>query len=135
MTEKRRKTFTLDPANAELCDDHHNASALVNDLLTQYREGNDKDTVAIDLQIQQKKRELKEKNRQAERVESELTELQQLRDGMQDQAAAELREAREALEHTPKDPTNPAIQKWANDLDMTPPELVERLDSHNTVTQ
>lgn len=128
MTDKRRKSFSLDEPNAELCDDHDNASALVNDLLTQYRKGADKETVAIDLQIQQKKRELEEKDRQRERVESELQELRQLKAGVESRESADLQRAKDVLSSTPRDPSNVAIQDWADDLGMTPEELIEELE-------
>lgn len=128
MSGKRRKTFTLDEANAELCDEHVNASALVNDLLTQYRKGDDKETVAVDLQIQQKQRELREKDRQRDRVESELEELRQLKAKMQQREDGDLKRAKKALSSTPRDPENPAIQTWADDLGMTPEQLIEELE-------
>lgn len=129
MTEKKRKSFTVDPENAELCEDHDNASALVNDLLEQYRKGSDKETAGIDLQIVQKERELKERKRDVERLERDLQELRELKAGINKKKDAKLSEAREALEDTPKEVENGAIQNWASDLGMTPQQLVDELQS------
>lgn len=126
--EKERKSFTIDPENAEVCDDHDNASALVNDLLEQYRKGSDKETVGIDLQINQKKRELRERRKEVERLEQDIQELKQLKAGISKKEDAELENAREALEDTPKKVENDAIQNWASDLGMTPQQLVDELE-------
>lgn len=128
MSDKKPKSFTLDEENAELCDDLDNASAVVNDLLEQYRKGADKETVAIDLQIQQKERELRNAKRDVERLESDLQELKQLKAQIGVQEDAELQEARRELADTPRDPSNPAIKNWASKLGMTAQELVDRLE-------
>lgn len=127
MTDKERRTFTIDPENDELCQEHDNASALVNELLEQYRKGSDKETVGIDLQIEQKQRELQERRKEVERIERDIEELEQLRAGISKQEDAQLSEAKEALANTPKEPTNDAIQSWASDLGMTPAQLIDEL--------
>jgi len=132
MSEKARRTFTIDPENDEICQDHDNASALVNDLLEQYRKGSDKETVGIDLQIQQKERAIRSKQREVERLQDDLRELKQLRAGIQKQENAKLEEARDALDDTPKEVENGAIQNWAADLGMTPQELIDELEQDDT---
>lgn len=128
MSDKKAKSFTLEPENAELCDELDNASAVVDDLLTQYRQGADKETVAIDLQIQQKERELRNARRDVERLESDLAELKELKAQMNKREDAKLQDAQEALEGVPREATNPAIENWAEQLGMTPQELLNKLD-------
>jgi len=127
MSDKKPKSFTIDEENAELCDELNNASAVVNDLLTQYRKGADKETVAIDLQIQQKERELRNAERDVERLESDLEELKQLKAQLGAQEDAELQQAREELSDTPRNPSNPAIKNWAGKLGMAPEALIQEL--------
>lgn len=127
MTDKERRTFTIDPENDELCKEHDNASALVNELLEQYRKGSDKETVGIDLQIEQKQRELRDRRKEVKRIERDIEELEQLRAGINKQEDVELSKAKEALANTPKEPTNDAIQSWASDLGLTPAQLIDEL--------
>lgn len=127
MTDKQRKTFTVDPQNAELCEQLDNASAVVNDLLTQYRKTGDSDTVALELQIQQKEREEREKKRELERVQQDKEELQELKRQLSSQESAELQEAREALDGVPHEPTNPGIKNWSDKLGIEPQKLIDRL--------
>lgn len=128
MSDKERRTFSLDPANDEYCKELDNASAKVNRIITQLRKGAAADTVAIDTQLQQKRRELNEAERKVERIEDDIAELERVKADLTSQDWAEMTEARNALRNTPKNPTNPAIKKWANKLGMTPERLVERLD-------
>lgn len=130
MTDKERRTFTLDPENDRYCEELDNASAKVNKVITQLRQGSDSGTVAIDMQLRQKRRELTEAKNTVDRLESDIEELERVKDELTTQESKEISDAREALEDTPKKTTNPAIKKWANDLSMTPERLVERLQQH-----
>lgn len=127
MTNKETRTFSLDPENDKMCENHDNASALVNDLLTQYRKGANRQSVAIDLQIEQKQRELEAKENETERIEQDLSELRQIKAAMGEQDDAELDSARDALADVSDDPTNPGVKNWADKLGMTPTELLDEL--------
>lgn len=127
---KERRTFSLDPENDRFCESHDNASALVDDLLTQFRESGERQTAALDLQIKHKREEFEEKEREAKRVKGELEDLQRLRAEFEKQEDAEIQSAREALEGVPRDPTNPAVENWAGKLGMTPQELIDEIDSN-----
>lgn len=128
MSDKQRKTFTLQPENAELCDELNNASAVVDELLSQYRKGKNKQTVAVELQISQKQRELDEAEDNVERLRNDIEELKQLRREFQSQENAELAKAREALDGVPRDENNPAVKNWAEQLGMTPTELLQQIE-------
>jgi len=104
-----------------------NASAVVDDLLDQYRKTGDRATAALDLQIEQKEGELSEVQDTVSRLERELAELRELRSQFEEQESAELKKARKELEDTPKDPSNPAIENWAGKLGMEPTELIEKI--------
>lgn len=124
---KKPKTVTLDRENHEFLQEQDNASALVNDLVEQYRRNGDRGTVGLELQRKQKRREAKHAKQRAERLQEDVEELDALIREFERDHNAELAEARQALEATPKDPDNPAIKKWAKDLGMTPEQLLDEL--------
>jgi len=127
MSDKERRTVTLDSENHEYLKKEDNASAVVNDLINQLRQSGERQTAALDLQIEQKERELSEAETTVDRLERELAELRQLRANYEHEEDAKLERAIDALENTPRDPSNPAVENWAGRLGMTPAELVEEL--------
>ena len=127
MSNKKPKTMTFSRENYEFLQEQDNASALVDDLVEQYRRNGDRGTVGLELQRKQKEREARHAKERAERLENDVQELDELIREFERDHTAELDAAREALEKTPKDPDNPAIQKWAKDLGMTPEELLDQL--------
>jgi seryl-tRNA synthetase len=127
MSDKKTRTVSLDPENDEWLSEKDNASATVNDLVTQLREGGDKATAVLDLQIQQKRREITEAENRVERLNASLDELLTLRETMDEQEVARLNDAREALSDTELSATNPAVKNWASKLGLKPVELIEQL--------
>lgn len=127
MSDKERRTITLTPENESYLSNQNNASAIVDDLITQLREGGDKHTAAIDMQIEQQERELEEAQRKVERLERGLGELRELRAELSAEESVELEEARDALEGTPKEVDNKAVQHWAKKLGLTPEELLQQI--------
>lgn len=127
MSDKKRKSVTLDPDNAQYLTEHDNASALVNDLVENYRKHGDRGVVGLKLQRKQKEAEAQSAQERADRLFNEGEELDRLIKEFEREESAELKEARSALAETPKDPDNPAIERWAKELGMTPTELLEEL--------
>jgi len=127
MSNKETRTVSLDPQNHEFLKTEDNASAVVNDLVDQLRQGGDRQTAGIDLQISQKERELTDAKGTVERLEREIQELKKLKATFERKEDARLDEAIDALEGVPREPTNAAIENWAGKLGMTPTELVEEL--------
>jgi len=132
---KKRRSVSLSEENDEFLSNHPNASQLVDELVTQYRTGGMVDQTVREYRIQQLEAEVKEHESESEWAEKKAKlkreELQELKqEAQQDEirTKAELSDAKEALEHTPKEPTNPAIKQWATDLGMTPQELIEELE-------
>lgn len=124
---KKRRTVTLDGENNQFLKKHDNASALVNDLVNQYRKGPGKQTAALELQIEQKQRERENAQQTVDRLDREIRELRELKTDFEKQEQTLLSDAKETLKDTPKDPNNLAVQEWADNLDMRPTELVEEL--------
>ena len=127
MSDKKRKTFTLDPENYNALTDHDNASALVNDLVEEWRRGGDRGTAALRLNLRQKKREREIAKDRFEKLDDDVEELEALLAEFESQQTNDLDRAREALEDTPLEPDNPAIKKWSRDLGIEPTELIREL--------
>jgi len=127
MSDKETRTVSLDKENHEYLKKEDNASAVVNELIEQLRQGGDRQTAALELQIEQKERELSEANGKVDRLERELAELRELRANYEQQEDAKLQRAIEVLEGVEDDPENPGVQNWAGKLGMTPEELLEEL--------
>jgi len=127
MSDKKTKSVSLDAEVHDFLKQEDNASALVNDLVEQYRKGGDRHTAAIDLQIGQKERELEQAENKVSRLKHEIEELQSLKTTFEREENAELEAAIDALEGVPREPSNPAIENWAGNLGMTTAELIEEL--------
>lgn len=125
---KETRTVTLDEENDEFLADQDNASAVVNDLVTQFREGGDRGTAALELQKKQKERDLETHKNFVENLEQDIAEIEALVQEFKREEDAELQEAQDALKHVPNDPENDAVQNWAQKLGMTPTELLSELE-------
>lgn len=132
--DKTTRTVSISKKNDKFLSSTDNASALVDDLLEQYRQSGDKQSVAIDLQLRQKRREKREKQNSLERVDNEIKELEQLKQEFAVEETAQLEEVKKELSDTPREVTNPAIQAKADQLDMTPTELVQELPDKDSNT-
>lgn len=129
MSKKTTRTFSISKDNDEFLARHDNASALVDDLVEQYRNGADRDTVALQLQMNQKRREKELAKDRVDRLDNDIQELKELADEFSTEESAEIREAANALANTPDDTENPAVQNWAQKLSMTPEKLLTAIDS------
>jgi len=133
MSEKKRKAFTLDPENKEFLDSQDNASAVVNDLVDQLRRGNaSRDVAALQLRRSQKQKEVERVREKLEGLENDLAEIDALIAEFESEVDPELEKALEKLENTPRDPENPAIQRWARKVELTPSDLVGELEQYHT---
>ena len=135
--DKKRVAVTLSPENVDWLDGkYNNRSAFIDDLLTECKDGNGRADVAVrELRIQQLEEEADELEheadslrRKAERKREQVEELREQNHLSEEQTEADLAEAQDALEHVPLEPTNPAVENWAEKLGMTPIELVEKLE-------
>lgn len=125
------------PTSVNLRDDHRewmneeniNRSSFLNDLIEEYRQSEGRmDDVIRNYQIQQLKADIEAEKSKIQSKESRLEDLVNEQRERSSKLGAEIQEARDALKDTPKEPNNPAIEKWAADLGMTTTELIEALD-------
>jgi len=125
---KDRITVSLEPEVASyLQQDAVNASGLVNNLVKKQMGGESSEAAMVKLRleqvsskIEQTESALQNKRGEKERLEERLSEIQSTNE-------ERLEEARQQLKGVPKDPDNPAIQNWAEKLDLKPSELLEKL--------
>ncbi len=128
MTEKKRTSISIDPANKHYLDERDNASAFVNRMLEHARKTGEVATAGIDVQIRQKQRELETARDKVENLERDIEELEDLRAQLMAEDDAEIKKARAALEGAEHDPANPAIKNWADKLGITAQELIRELE-------
>lgn len=76
-----------------------------------------------------REREIRRLQSEIQSNKAQLEELKEERKKDRQWSAADLEDAKQALEHTPKEVTNPAVQKKAKDLGMTPQELIDELEA------
>lgn len=129
MSEKERKTVTVDPeVAAYLSQEGRNASETVNKLvrmemgedvfneqLIRFRMESEKDR--YESAAQKARGHLERYNQLKERLEEVETKQDKL---MQD--------VREKLENVPLEPDNPGVQAQAKRVDMSPEELIEQIN-------
>lgn len=126
------------PTSVNLRDDHRewmseeniNRSGFINDLIEEYRQSEGRmDDVIRNYQIQQIRADIEAEKSKIESKQSRLQDLIEEQRERSNKRGAGISDAREALKDTPKEPNNPAIEKWAADLGMTTTELIEELES------
>lgn len=126
---KRRRSVSLEPdVHDYLSREEVNASALVNELVRRHMEGGMEDTAVLRLRKEQVKSEVDHLKARTENKMDELEQLENKLESCENQQQEELEEVREILEEVPHDPTNPAVKAKADNLDMTPEELLDALD-------
>lgn len=101
---------------SDLVENHRDSKSIANEAVAEFRKR----------QLQQKKANLES---ELELFDQELTEVNNQLQSNHQQTEAELEGARQTLEsaNTPLDASNPAVQKQAEKVGMTPVELVEKL--------
>jgi len=127
MSDKKRKSLTLDEENYECLQQEDNASAVVNDLVSNYRRTGDRGTAGLELRLKHVEDQLHSAQERVEMFENQAKDIKRLIKERKREEDTELRQAREALEHVPQEADNPAVENWAEKLGMTPAELLDLL--------
>jgi len=127
MSDKKRKSLTLDEENYECLQQEDNASAVVNDLVSNYRRTGDRGTAGLELRLKHVEDQLHSAQERVEMFENQAKDIKRLIKERKREEDTELRQAREALEHVPQEADNPAVENWAEKLGMTPTELLDLL--------
>ena len=130
MGERKATSVYLEVDHVEWMERQNlNRSEFVNDLISRYRDGNGRmDEAVARFRLEQLSSEEVSVESRLETIQSEKERLREQLETSEKKAKVELEQAKDALQDTPKEPTNPAIQNWASDLGMTPQELIEQLE-------
>jgi len=130
MGDRKATSLYLEVDHVEWMEQKNlNRSEFVNDLIGRYREGNGRmDEAVARFRLEQLESEEATVETRLDSIQSEKERLRDQLKTSQAKAKVELEEAKESLEGTPREPTNAAIQTWADELGMTPQELIEALE-------
>lgn len=127
MSEKI--TVSLSEENVSWLDaNYNNRSGYIDDLLTQAREGSGQVEEAIrEYQIQELTADVNGMESELETKKARLESLRAERRSERAEKERKIEDAREALDGTRLTPDNPAVKNWAEDIGMTPEELIEEI--------
>jgi len=105
-----------------------NKSEYIRKLIRADMKGPDTQTVALQAQIETLERQAQSHAEQEDMLQSQAEELREIKQEVEGRDDANLERAQEELQGTPREPTNPAIQTWAERIGMPPKQLCEELD-------
>ena len=124
-----RHTFsTQDEAIDRYLEQKDNKSEYIRRLIKQEMRGPNVETVGLDIQIETFEKQAQAMAEQEQMYQQQAEELREIKQNMEQSESATLKKAKEELRRTPKEPTNPAIQKWAEKTGHSPEQLCEQLD-------
>ncbi|AFH22077.1 hypothetical protein OSG_eHP15_00235 [environmental Halophage eHP-15] len=131
---KDRKTFSLDERVVEeLEDETGNASAVVNDLLQEWLLSGGDGPIGkeiklrdIESKLEEAKNERDKINRRIERLRNNKRRIEQQIEQQQEEQREKLQEAAQYVKDKPVD--NPAVENWAEKLNMAPSELKKQVE-------
>jgi len=130
VSDRERISVTLESENVAYLDrEVNNRSAFINDLIEAHRKGKSEiDEAVARHRKQQLESELRRIESEKSSVQSELEHLEEKLSREEARKQEKLQEARDTLEPGQFVPENPAVENWADKLDMTPEELIEELE-------
>lgn len=129
---KERISASVDPeVEAYLSRESVNASGLINQLVKQQMASGVESKQLLQLRLDQINSEIDRYESQLESLEKERKGIKSRIEKLESDEKAEVREALDQLETVPWKVDNPAIQTNAEDLDMEPSELIDRLEDYH----
>jgi len=134
MSDKKRTSISIDEdVYRFLKQSDINQSGLINELVKQYRDSDDRQIAALELRYEQTIADAEELQDRAERKFSEAEEIKALLDEARSEQSDELQQALDALEGKPPSvltPDSKPVVYWSDQLDMDPSELVDYVRSN-----
>lgn len=131
MSDKKRTSITLDKdVFRYLKQSELNQSGLINELVKEYRDGQDQQTAALELRYEHMINEADELEERANEKRRQAEEIKKLIDEAKETQRVELQQAVEGVRNIRKhkrSPDNDAVQKWAKHADMEPEELLQHV--------
>lgn len=132
MTGKENISATVDPEVASFLEQEHiNKSGLINKLLKEHMNGGATENRMLELREEQLESQLESLEVQCENIANQLESVRERQSEMREQEEKRLKDAMTVLETVPWDEDNPAIQQWADDLDMSETELINQLEDYH----
>lgn len=132
MSKERRTVSIPEEVDDHLSREGVNASELVAKLVKQHMNGGATQDQILEFRIEQVQSEVEDIRGRLERKERELDELkarrQEYHEQQQQEFQSKLSDAREALSGVPLSIDNPAVQNWAEKLDLPQEDLIDKLE-------
>lgn len=134
MSGKKRTSISIDEDVFRfLKQSEINQSGLINELVKEYRDNENRQLAALELRYKHAKADAEELQEKADRKFKEAEEIKELLDEAKLNQSNELDEAVDAIQDLPvhkREPDNLAVQNWADRVDMDPGELLEYVRSN-----
>jgi DNA anti-recombination protein RmuC len=130
MTEKVSTSISLTAKNRDYLDrEVNNRSGFINDLIDAHREGkSEMDEAIARFRREQLEQELNSVTRREDEIRNELETLNEQITQEQQRKQEKLEDAKEAIGGMHLTADNPAVKNWAENVGMSPEELLEELD-------
>jgi len=133
---KERQTVSIDEeVLEEVKDTEGNVSGVVNRLLREYVASAGDGPIGLEMKLRDIEQKLDQAmterdrvNRRIERLRNQKTRVEEEIEDRQNVQKQRLEDAADALQNTPPDPTNPAVQNWAEKVGVPAQELLRRLN-------
>jgi len=127
--EKKRTSISLDKDVYEFLKSADiNQSGLINELVKEYRDSDDRQLAALELRYEHMLAEAEDLQERADRKFDEAEEIKSLLEEQREDAADALDEAIEGvrkIKPTKRSVDNPAVERWADHADTDPETLLE----------
>jgi hypothetical protein len=130
MTDKTPTSVNLTNENLEYLDSEtDNRSAFINRLIREYREGGSTDAMMQRYRLELLSTERGLARKRMESLQEQIDEIQSAMETAEERREREFTETAERMDGIPADPSNPAVQTQAENLDMEPSAFADRLET------
>jgi hypothetical protein len=127
--DKKRTSISLDRDVYEFLKSADiNQSGLINELVKEYRDSDDRQLAALELRYEHTLAEAEDLQERADRKFDEAEEIKTLLESQREAAEDSLQEAIEGVRQikpNQRSADNPAVEKWANHADTDPDTLLQ----------
>jgi len=125
-------SFKVDDELFNYLQKKHNKSAYLRELVKADMRDDSGNLVGLQMQIETLEQQAQSHAEKEEMFQQRAEELKEVLDQSKENTQRGLQEAKENLTGVDRDPTNPAIQRWAEKIGMSPEQLCEELDDNSS---
>jgi len=134
MSDKKRTSISIDTDVYQfLKQSEINQSGLINELVKEYRDSDNRQLAALELRYEHMMAEAEDLQERADRKFEEAAEVKQLIEAAEDTRSDELAQAVKVVSNIQprkRSVDNEAVQRWAEKVSMKPSELLEYVRSN-----